>query len=174
MRITIGTENTLKVSAVKEVMDELLTEEYELLPISTDSGVTENPLTHTEAISGARNRARGSLSGTNAAFGVGIEGNLFQESSQWFLTTWVVIINSSNNKEYIAQGISVQITEQLVIDQIDSNQPVGHVFKSLPANHDYEKYGNPMNYLTGGVFDRSDALKIAVRACFSQVLRDVN
>lgn len=172
-KIAIGSKNKIKINATKHVVSKLMSDDVIITAIDVDSGISDNPTTHEEAIVGARNRALASCNNTNSQIGIGIEGNVFMESSIWFVTTWIVIVNKELRKEYIAQGISIPILDEVIIEQIDNSNPLGDILKKLPTKYEYQKYGNPMSFLTRGVFDRSRAISIALEACFSKVLIDL-
>ena len=77
MKIGVGSTNQVKVNAVKEVA--ALYDMFsgaEVVPVETSSGVSEQPLSITETIDGAKNRARAAYAGNN--FGIGIESGLIE------------------------------------------------------------------------------------------------
>ena len=79
MRIAVGTENPVKIAAVREVFEDLFKDEQvEVLGMPVDSTVPIQPFGE-EVIVGAKNRALKSLNSGDADYGVGIEGG----SSSW-------------------------------------------------------------------------------------------
>ncbi|NQZ56942.1 MAG: DUF84 family protein, partial [Lentisphaeraceae bacterium] len=56
-RIVVGSENPVKVQAVLESLQEYGLENVELLEVSVDSGVNDQPQSLEEAYCGSRNRA---------------------------------------------------------------------------------------------------------------------
>jgi inosine/xanthosine triphosphatase len=77
MKIIIGTKNKAKIEAVEELI-----QDYDFLVgskvegISVESGISEQPLSLEETITGAMNRARASFSNCN--YSVGLESGLMQ------------------------------------------------------------------------------------------------
>jgi len=173
IQIIVGTKNKIKLQAVEVAANKVFHQPMSIESVEVDSDISSNPLQHEEAIKGARQRASSSLIGSTADLGIGIEGTLFKQSNKWFMTTWVVVIHSDTKKEYIAQGIAVEISEKEIIEQIHPDKPLGDICKALPSHYTYDQFGTPMSYLTGGVFDRSRAIVIAMEAVFAQVKRDL-
>ena len=91
MRVTVGSENPVKVSAVKQVFSEVF-RDVEVLPVSVDAGVSPQPM-GLETARGAETRARKSLQLSDAEFGVGIEGGLAQFGSKWYNLGFVAVID---------------------------------------------------------------------------------
>ncbi len=76
MRIGIGSTNQVKVNAVKEVIADYEMFKYaEVVPVETSSGVSNQPLSLQETITGAKNRAKAAYAGND--YGVGLESGLF-------------------------------------------------------------------------------------------------
>ena len=71
MIVAVGSENPVKVKAVKEVMSEIYGN-VEIVSYSVDSGVSKQPTSLEEIVKGAINRARNVLlKNDNAQFGRG-------------------------------------------------------------------------------------------------------
>jgi inosine/xanthosine triphosphatase len=75
MDVAVGSENPVKRRAVERVFESATVETR-----AVESGVSEQPVGHTETIAGARTRARESF-GTDVAFGVGLEGGVAEFTS---------------------------------------------------------------------------------------------
>lgn len=171
IKISVGSQNEIKIQAVEIVASTIFGQKVEIQSLDVPSGIVSNPIDNDEAIKGAQQRALKSQAETDADFGVGIEGNLFQQSDRWFLTTWIVVVDGKTKKEFMSQGIAVEVSQKEVVDQIHPDKPLGDIFKALPDHCGYAQFGTPMGYLTGNVFDRTRALTVALEACFAQVKR---
>ena len=76
MRIGVGSTNKVKVNAVREtVADYEMFRDVEVVSVETSSGVSDQPLSLQETITGAKNRARAAYAGNE--YGVGLESGLF-------------------------------------------------------------------------------------------------
>ena len=59
MKITIGTQNKVKIEALKEsIKDYDFLKDAEIIPKEVDSGITNPPKNFNEIITGAKNRAK--------------------------------------------------------------------------------------------------------------------
>ena len=75
-RIVVGSENPVKVQAVLESLQEYGLENVELLEVSVDSGVNDQPQSLEEAYCGSRNRAVEAYQ-KNAFFSIGLEDGIY-------------------------------------------------------------------------------------------------
>ncbi len=76
MRITVGTANQVKVSAVAELLKQYQPlAEAEVVGVEVDSGVRDQPLSLEEIVEGAKNRARNAFS---EDYSVGLEAGFME------------------------------------------------------------------------------------------------
>ena len=84
MKIHVGSQNPAKVEAVKDIIkDYELLQNAEVIGLSTDSGVEEQPLSLDETIKGAMNRSQRCFKGSQ--YSIGIEGGLINIKYQVML-----------------------------------------------------------------------------------------
>ncbi|RJQ35382.1 DUF84 family protein [Candidatus Parcubacteria bacterium] len=77
MRIAVGSTNAAKVAAVKEILaDYPHLKDAEIVPLKTESGVADQPLSLKETIEGAINRAKSIFEGND--YSLGIESGLME------------------------------------------------------------------------------------------------
>jgi inosine/xanthosine triphosphatase len=76
MRVTVGSDNPVKIASVKRAFDRYFPgENIEYIGQKTESGVSDQPTSIQETIEGACNRAR-NADQKDADFSVGIEGGI--------------------------------------------------------------------------------------------------
>jgi inosine/xanthosine triphosphatase len=76
LRIAVGTTNPAKLEAVKEILQDYLHLKHAMVTgMKADSGVSDQPKSLDETITGAMNRARGAFS--DCKYSLGIESGLF-------------------------------------------------------------------------------------------------
>jgi len=93
VRVAVGTKNPIKITAVREVFEELFKDEkIEVLGILVDPAVPIQPFGE-EVITGAVNRALKSLKSGNADYGIGIEGGVFPLGNKWYSLGFVAIVD---------------------------------------------------------------------------------
>ncbi|MDQ3657902.1 MAG: inosine/xanthosine triphosphatase [Chloroflexota bacterium] len=102
MRIAVGSLNPVKIAAAAAGFTAVWPEEdWRCDGCLVRSGVPDQPMSNTESIRGARNRAVLARAALQADYGVGIESGLEEIDGIWFSTGWVVIVDNQG-----AEGIS--------------------------------------------------------------------
>lgn len=99
MKVAVGSLNPVKINATKKAFSSVWPKKsWEVVGVDVASGVSNQPMSDSESIRGATNRARRSLQKSKADFGVGLEGGLQKIGKKWFDCGWMVIIDKSGNK----------------------------------------------------------------------------
>jgi len=81
MKITVGSENKIKIDAVKTGFEKAGFTDITVVGINVPSGVPEQPYGEAETCTGARNRARKTLEHfTDADIIVGIESGIMDDN----------------------------------------------------------------------------------------------
>ena len=142
IRIVVASKNPVKLEAVKDGLSVFLTDEIEVLGVSVESGVADQPMSDAETLSGAENRVRNAqLQYTGHDFYVGIEGGVEDSSSGLMAFAWVVISNGKCTgkartstfmlpprvAELIHQGYELGDADDMVFKQSNSKQQNGAV-----------------------------------------------
>lgn len=92
--IAIGSQNRVKVQAVKNALD---SEAVEVIPYAAQSQVRPQPLSDEETLRGAINRAKDCLENTQAHVAIGLEAGIVFQGEQVFLCHWGAIVDRKNN-----------------------------------------------------------------------------
>eukprot|EP00658_Telonema_sp_P-2_P008780 TRINITY_DN13319_c0_g1_i2.p1 TRINITY_DN13319_c0_g1~~TRINITY_DN13319_c0_g1_i2.p1 ORF type:complete len:235 (+),score=41.61 TRINITY_DN13319_c0_g1_i2:200-904(+) len=98
MSIAIGTSNPGKLQAVRDALAPYpKLNNKELVPLTVDSGVSDQPASLEETTRGAANRAKAALSkSTTATLGIGMESGLFDFGDKTFDLCACVIWDGEN------------------------------------------------------------------------------
>lgn len=128
--IMVGSLNPVKINAVKEAYNQVWPEtSWQVKGINVPSGVPDQPMSDSQAIKGARQRAKLALEKSDAVYGVGVEGGIQQIDDLWFDCGWIVIRDQSG-----AEGIGSTariITPPKMMSLIHQGQELGHVVDSI-------------------------------------------
>lgn len=92
----IGSENPVKIKCVEEAIHEFweFWPEARAIGVNTESGVSHQPMSDHEMLTGALNRARQALHKIDSAsYGVGIEGGALDTEDGLWVYAWVVIVD---------------------------------------------------------------------------------
>lgn len=142
IKIVVASKNPVKLEAVHDGLSVFFTEEIELLGVSVESGVSDQPMSDAETLQGALNRVRNAaeqFSGHD--FYVGVEGGVEDSASGLMAFAWIVISkNGTLGKartagfflpprvaELVHQGIELGDADDQVFRKENSKQQNGAV-----------------------------------------------
>jgi|SRR3989344_9021651 len=142
MKIAVGSENPIKIKAVKKAFVKVWPEgKWTVYGFAVKSGVSRQPMSDEECIKGARNRAGAALEKKEADFGVGIEAGLQKIGKDYFDCGWVVILHKNGKfgmassariwtppkmMKHIFKGMELGDADDLIFQQKNSKQQIGH------------------------------------------------
>ena len=142
IKIVVASKNPVKLDAVKEGLSVFFKDEIELLGVSVESGVSDQPMSDAETLLGAANRVKNAETGfAGHDFYVGIEGGVEELDSGLMAFAWMVISkNGTLGKartagfflppqvaELVHQGIELGDADDQVFRKENSKQQNGAV-----------------------------------------------
>ena len=120
------------------------------------SGVADQPMSDSEGLLGARNRAIAALErAKGSTFGVGMEGALSQIGEKWFESGWIVIIDR-DGVEGTGSSARFEMPPQLM-EKVLTGQELGDVMDSVTGRSDVRTSDGAMGVLTCGLLPRDQA-----------------
>jgi len=154
MRIVVASRNPVKIDATRDAFATLMPAvELEMMSISVDSGVSDQPCSDEETRRGARNRASNACADRpDADFWVGLEGGIDVFEEQLMAFAWMAIQNRNGN---ISDARSATLPLPPAVKAlIDSGMELGEandqVFKTVNSKQGGGAYG----LLTDGLYTR--------------------
>lgn len=118
MIIKVGTNNAVKVEAVKEALaDYPLLAAAEVLGVNVSSEVSEQPLTRYETLCGAQNRAVGAYK-DGADFGIGIESGISETHLGLFINFTVAVIYDGE-RYHVGQSTGFPVPPKMIVKIIE-------------------------------------------------------
>lgn len=109
MKIIIGSKNPTKVNAVKDIFPE-----DEIVGLTVDSYVSEQPFSDQETMQGAINRARHCAEKEKSVIGIGLEGGVMYIGDQLYLCNWGALVTPAGDT-YTASGARVLLPKEIEI-----------------------------------------------------------
>ena len=141
MLVAIGSTNPVKISATEAAFRAVWPDDaWMFTPFAAASGVSDQPMSDSESIRGARNRAHGAISATGADFGTGIESGLTRIEGHWFSTGWIVVVDRDGREgisssmirpvplpslALVHQGHELGAANDIVFGKVNSKQDTG-------------------------------------------------
>lgn len=159
MDIGVGSTNPVKIEAASEGF-ELAGVESSIVEFDVNSGVSEQPTSDREAITGAKNRAERVRGIDNFDFNVGIEGSISDTEFGMFLTGWAYLIDELG-EEYIGGGGRLELP-QSVADRIRHGEELGPIMDDITDREEVKKGPGAIGIFTDGIITRKDAYRDAL------------
>ncbi|MEX2405181.1 MAG: inosine/xanthosine triphosphatase [Candidatus Paceibacterota bacterium] len=153
-KIAVGSQNPVKIEAVRLAFDKVWPEEeWSVQGVDVESGVPDQPMSDSESITGATNRAERALSSSDADFAVGLEGGIQQINGSYFVCGWVVIIDKEGNSS-VGSSVRIVLPEKMM-ELIQEGYEVGEVNDKI-FNRDNSKQDNGhFGLMTNNVITRT-------------------
>ncbi|WP_311171151.1 inosine/xanthosine triphosphatase [Halobellus ordinarius] len=187
MRIAVGSGNPVKRDATVRVFPDAT-----VVSAPVPSGVSEQPIGHSETRAGARNRAEAALDAdvggtdTDAAasdLGVGIEGGVAgvgagaddavdreTDADALHLVMWAAV--TDGDRWGVGSGPSLPLPASIG-ERVRDGEELGPVMDDVLGESDVAKKQGAAGAFTAGQLTRTDALAAAVAAAASPFLSDL-
>ena len=124
MKIAVGSKNPGKIEAVTKAFKALWPHEvFDIIGVSVESGVSNQPKSDSESIIGAKNRAKAAIDNLQADYGVGLEGGMQEVDGSWFTSGWIAIVDRQG-KIGVGSSLSMNIPPSLV-SHIEAGKELG-------------------------------------------------
>jgi inosine/xanthosine triphosphatase len=165
MIINIGSQNQVKVEAVKEILEEYpFLKEAETISFSVESGVSDQPKSIEETIKGAKNRARESFK--DCTLSVGHESGIIKMPETKTGYTNVDVCAIYDGKQFHL-GFSpmfeypIEATKLVIEQGMDFNR--AFLETGLTNKERMGNFEGAVGFLTKGRMPRKEVTKIAMR-----------
>lgn len=142
IKIVVASRNPVKMNAVREALFVFLNENIELLGVSVESGVPDQPMSDAETLQGATNRVENArIQFPGYDFYVGIEGGVEDSVSGLMAFAWIVISNGKKTgkartasfflppevAKLVHQGMELGDADDIVFAKSNSKQQNGAI-----------------------------------------------
>ena len=160
-KIIIASRNPVKIEATRQGFQVMFPgEDFQIEGVSTPSGVSDQPMSSQETMTGATNRARAAQAQQpKADFWVGIEGGVEAQGNDLAAFAWIVIVSANLTgksrtgtfylppqvAKLVRQGKELGEADDIVFQQSNSKQANGAI-----------------GILTGDIIDRTGLYKHAI------------
>lgn len=157
MKVLVGSENPVKIEAVKEAFEKYFGE-VEVVGMAVESHVPPQPV-NDETYIGAQSRVihlkeMNEKDNLGADYFVGIEGGIAEEFDKWFAFGAMCIMNKEGNK---GMGTSPHFElPKHVAEQLISGTELGDVIDEMTSTENSKQHSGAIGYFTKGVMDRKE------------------
>lgn len=142
IKIVVASKNPVKMDAVKDALSVFLNKEIDLLGVSVESGVPDQPMNDAETRLGAETRVKNALDQfPGFDFYVGVEGGVEETAAGLMAFAWIVISNGKKTgkartasfflppevAKLVHQGMELGDADDIVFAKSNSKQQNGAV-----------------------------------------------
>jgi inosine/xanthosine triphosphatase len=164
IRIVVASKNPVKLDAVKEGFSMFMTEAIDLLGVSVESSVSDQPMSEAETLLGAENRVRNTRNQfPGYDFYVGIEGGVEDSVSGLMAFAWVVI---SNGKQTGKARTATFMLPPRVAELVHQGFELGDADDIVFAKSNSKQQNGAVGLLTNDVITRKSLYMPAVQMAF--------
>lgn len=155
MRIVVGSQNPVKVSAVKIAFSHLFAE-FEIVceGIDAPSGVADQPMTSGETREGAINRVVYCQQHSQADFYVAIEGGV--DRFDYGPATFAYVVIADQNRKSVGRSAILPLPPVVYQDLLNGEE-LGHVMDRLFHTQNIKQKGGAIGLLTNGMASRESS-----------------
>lgn len=153
--IVVASHNPVKANATLAGFERMFPgTEFRLQAISVDSGVSHQPMTETETLTGAENRAGAARDACpDADFWVGIEGGIEDFSHGMVAHAWIVVIADGATGKGRTGGF---LLPENVARMVREGVELGHANDRVFGRENSKQQEGAIGLLTGNVLDRTE------------------
>lgn len=159
MKIAVGSKNPVKVAAVADIVVRQWPH-AKVVAFNVPSGVSAMPMSDSETITGAKNRAHAALNAAKADLGIGLEGGVNQEKHGLVLMGWVVVVDG-NGRTGIGGAARLPLPEHIA-QRVLNGEELGDVMDDVLNEENIKQKGGAVGALTAGLVLRQDTFAIGV------------
>ena len=154
MKIIVTSHNPVKIGAVRQAFESRFPgQAFELIPISVDSGVSDQPMSDDETRQGARNRVKkAQVALAEADYWVGLEGGLDVFDDLLMAFAWMVIANADDRMSE-TRSVTLPLPpeiQSLVLGGMELGEANDRVFTTMNS----KQGGGAFGLLTDGLMTR--------------------
>jgi inosine/xanthosine triphosphatase len=143
---------------------------WEAIGAKVPSHVSNQPMSDEESITGARNRANGSLAGIEAAvYAVGLEGGLQQAGGWWFDAGWAVVVDRAG-REGVGSTLKLPVSARMM-DMVEQGLELGDICDILFQKQNSKQINGFFGLMTNDVITRTKAYTDGVIAALARFLQ---
>jgi inosine/xanthosine triphosphatase len=180
--IAVGSTRRPKVNAVREALAALgpvvgSGVEFEICSVDAPSGVGHTPLSRTETMTGARQRADAMVriareNNEPWQYFVGLEGGLdviYEDSTRWaFLENWVYATDGRRHATFGRSG-GILLPDALVAQVVDQGVELSVAIDAFAGANGIRDAQGAWGVLTHNLITRQDAFRTAAISAFARL-----
>lgn len=167
MKIAIGTDNPVKIRAVRNVLRKVYPE-AQVVSLKVLSRIARQPKGDRQTRRGAANRAHAARLAAKADWGVGIEAGIVESEFGMMTCAWCVIQDRAG-RVGVGGSTNMLLPDQ-VADRIRKGAELGEAMDEFAGIRDVKRKMGAIGVLTRGLSDRQRAYEFVVKLAVAKFL----
>lgn len=164
VKIVVASENPVKLGAVREGLSVFLNGAFEMIGVSVESGVSDQPVSDADTLSGALNRLRNArLQFPGSDYYVGIEGGVEDSAFGLMAFAWIVIGKGEKIGKARTAGFFLPPE---VAELVHQGMELGHADDIVFKKQNSKQQNGAVGLLTRDVITRKSLYLPAVQMAF--------
>lgn len=167
MKIVVASQNPVKLEAVRQGFESMGFTEFDIIGIKVGSGVSDQPMSDDETLTGAKNRVENiCLEFPDADFRIGIEGGIQPHGNQFESFAWIYISWAEDKNRPEGYGQSRTSSFQLppaVQQLIKEGHELGTANDIIFGQSNSKQKGGAVGLLTNNTVTRTQLYRQAVQ-----------
>lgn len=154
--VVIGSQNPVKVRAVKKAFRTLFPEEsFSFASVSVSSGVKEQPMSDDECIRGAINRAKNAMKEQKVDYAVGLEGGICKIQDDYYAKAWMAVVNKKGTLG-LGSSLAAPVTKKIMKLVLEGKE-LGLAVDIVTGKHNTKHQGGYFGLITSDIVPREKA-----------------
>lgn len=168
-KVAIGTKNPAKIKAVEIAFRKLWPDsQFEFVALDVASGISAQPMTDAESITGARNRALAAIKAISADYGVGLEGGIQDVNGLYFDSGWCVVVDKSG-VEGVASSAKIPVPEKMM-EYVSRGEELGLVLERFSQVENIKQKEGHFGLMTDNAITRTEGYVHGIILALSRFL----
>lgn len=164
IRIIVASKNPVKIEAVRDGLKPFLNDDFEITGVSVPSGVSDQPMSDAETLTGAVNRVKAArVQFPSCDYYVGLEGGVEETDSGLMAFAWMVI---SNGKTIGKARTASFFLPPKVAQLVHAGMELGHADDVVFAKSNSKQQNGAVGLLSNDVITRKSLYQPAVQMAF--------
>jgi inosine/xanthosine triphosphatase len=170
MLVAVGSLNPSKIEAARLGFAAYFPQtSIAVIGTMSSSGISDQPMSPEESLTGARNRARHALSlAPEASFGVGLEGGLEQVEGYWFDRGWIVTIDRDGH-EGIGSTVGMPVEPEAIRLVLEEGMELGTAADRVFGTVNLKLGQGHFGFMTKNLITRATGYRDAVIVALSHM-----
>ncbi|WP_440896137.1 DUF84 family protein [Amphibacillus sp. Q70] len=162
-KIIVGSQNQAKLTAVRQVFPDT-----NVMGQAAPSGVSNQPLSDQETLTGSINRAKHCQESGGNVIGIGLEGGVMQLNGQSLLCNWGALVDPKG-LIYIASGARIPLPESIA-ESLQEGLELGDIIDQYASKINVRQNEGAIGILTNNELSRRTMFEHIVKQLKGQYM----